>query len=108
PAGDPGADPITFAGGESSIAFSVSTIYAYGDNEIKVDSSPYDVYAFYSGDVNHDGLINLTDILSVYNGSTNFQTGYVAADVTGDNVVNLNDITLTYNNSAKFITLIRP
>ncbi|MEO8665954.1 MAG: integrin alpha [Ignavibacteria bacterium] len=91
----------------SNYTFITAATRAFGNNQIQIDASPTR-YAIYSGDVNHDGLVNLTDILSVYNGSTNFQTGYVNTDVTGDNVVNLSDLTLTYNNSTKFVHVIRP
>ncbi|MBK9225920.1 MAG: hypothetical protein IPL67_02350 [Ignavibacteria bacterium] len=51
------ANPVTFVNSDASIAFSVNSIYAYGNNEIQVDNSPYDVFAFYSGDVNQTGQL---------------------------------------------------
>lgn len=102
------ADPVTFVSDNSSIAFSVDASYAYGSNQIKVDSDPYNVFAFYSGDVNQDGSINLTDIISVYNNSAGFVAGYSVTDLNGDNITNLSDLIMTYNNSAKFVQVVRP
>ena len=102
------ANPVMFSYQQTSIAFSVDEIYAYGNNEIQVDASPYNVFAFYSGDVNQDGYIDLTDVLAIYNGANNFLTGYVVTDLTGDSIVDLTDILMAYNNSAKFVSVIRP
>ena len=102
------ADPVTFVNSDASVAFSVNSNYAYGDNEIQVDNNPYDVFAFYSGDVNQDGFIDLTDVLTIYNGTNNFLTGYVVTDLTGDSIVDLTDILMAYNNSVKFVSVIRP
>lgn len=102
------ANPVTFSGGSSSIAFSVNSIYAYGSNEIQVDSYPYDVYAFYSGDVNHDEVIDLSDLIQIFNDANQFTTGYVVTDVTGDDFVDLSDLTLTFNNAGNFVTVIKP
>ena len=102
------ADPVTFSGDAASIAFSVDAFYAYGNNQIQVDNDPYNVFAFYSGDVNQDGYIDLTDVLTIYNGANNFLTGYVVTDLTGDSIVDLTDILMAYNNSAKFVSVLRP
>ena len=97
------ANPITFLNSDASIAFSVNSAYAYGNNEIQVDTSPYDVFAFYSGDVNQDGFIDLTDVLIIYNGTNNFLTGYVVTDLNGDSIVDLSDLLFAYNNSVNFV-----
>ena len=102
------ADPVTFASDVASIAFSVDAVYAYGNNLIQVDYSPYNVFAFYSGDVNQDGSIDLTDVLQIYNNSNTFTTGYVSTDLTGDNTVDLTDLLMGYNNATGFVNLIRP
>jgi len=80
---------------------------AFGSNMIQVDTSPVR-FAVYSGDVNQDGVIDLNDVISVYNASTVFSTGYVFNDVNGDNIVDLNDIIITYNNSAGFVAAVKP
>ncbi len=80
---------------------------AYGDNEIQVDNSPLR-FGIYSGDVNQDGMIELADILIVFNDAGNFVSGYAVTDLTGDNAVDLNDLLITFNNSSNFVSLIRP
>ena len=81
--------------------------YAFGNNMIKVDEAPV-TYALYSGDVNQDGAVDLTDVLSVYNAASGFSSGYVVNDVTGNNIVDLTDILITYNNSAGFVAVVKP
>ncbi len=87
--------------------FTTANTQAYGNNMKQVDAAPV-TYAVYSGDVNQDGFVNLTDIIEVYNYSANFITGYVPADVNGDNVADLTDVVITYNNSSNFVSKITP
>lgn len=94
-------------GSPTSYSFITFLSQTYGDNSKQVDSAPLR-YAVYSGDVNGDKIINLTDIISVYNASTVFQTGYVVTDLTGDNTTNLTDISIVYNNSALFVQSVLP
>ncbi|MEO6695147.1 MAG: FG-GAP-like repeat-containing protein [Ignavibacteria bacterium] len=102
------ASPITFVNSDASVAFSPNSIYAYGNNEIKVDDTPYDVYAFYSGDVNQDGVIDATDNSAIDNDAYNFLTGYVATDLTGDDFVDASDAAIADNNAANFVAIARP
>lgn len=88
-----------------SYDFTNSNSKAYGNN-LKLKGSKYCIY---SGDINKDGFINLTDIVNVYNSSTNFVSGrYITEDLNGDNVVDLNDVTISFNNSNVFVHSIRP
>ncbi|MBX7041524.1 MAG: FG-GAP-like repeat-containing protein [Ignavibacteria bacterium] len=102
------ATPVTFVNSDASIAFSVDAIYAYGNNEIQVDASPYNVFAFYSGDVNQDGTIDATDISMIDNDAANFTGGYVVTDLTGDDFVDGTDFVIADNNAANFVSVIRP
>ncbi|MBX7041527.1 MAG: hypothetical protein K1X85_01390 [Ignavibacteria bacterium] len=102
------ADPVTFVSDNASIAFSVDAIYAYGNNQIQVDASPYNVFAFYSGDVNQDGTIDATDISMIDNDAANFVSGYVVTDLTGDDFVDGTDFVIADNNAANFVSVIRP
>ncbi|MBK8553988.1 MAG: hypothetical protein IPL53_24250 [Ignavibacteria bacterium] len=87
--------------------FSSSASQAFGNNLKLVDSSPLR-YALFSGTVNQDISIDLTDVLLVYNEAISFTTGYVNTDVTGENVTDLTDLLITYNNSTMFISVITP
>jgi hypothetical protein len=92
------------AGGSYFYDFTTAASQAYGDNMILT----FGRYCNYSGDVNQDGAINLTDQVETYNSSSNFITGYVVTDVNGDNLVDLTDITFIYNNARDFISKITP
>ncbi|MBK8549993.1 MAG: SBBP repeat-containing protein [Ignavibacteria bacterium] len=82
--------------------FTTALTKAYGNNQIQVDPAPLR-FGFFSGDVNQDGFVDLTDVLLVYNDASNFVTGYVNSDVNGNNVTDLTDIIITYNNSVSFV-----
>ena len=96
-----------FSSGYLSYDFSNNITKAYGDNIVQIDSSPIR-YGNYSGDVNQDGNINLTDIIQINNDAVSFKTGYVSSDTNGDNLVSLADILICYNNSIEFKNVIRP
>ncbi|MBS1516884.1 MAG: FG-GAP repeat protein [Bacteroidetes bacterium] len=102
------ADPVTFVSDNASIAFSVDAIYAYGNNEIQVDASPYNVFALYSGDVNQDGTIDLADGSLIDNDAFIFASGYLPTDLNGDGVIDLADAVFTDNNGFNFISKITP
>ncbi|MBK8552920.1 MAG: hypothetical protein IPL53_18415 [Ignavibacteria bacterium] len=91
-----------------SYAFNDSASKAYGNNQKLLTTNPFPLYGIYSGDVNQDGGIDLTDVTLIYNSANNFVTGYVAADVTCNNSVDLTDITIAYNNSVGFVSTKRP
>lgn len=82
----------------------LSDTAAFGNN-LKLKGTKYCIY---SGDVNQDKAVNLSDVLLVYNDSQNFVTGYVNSDLNGDNLVNLSDISIASNNSALFIRAVTP
>ena len=87
--------------------FTTANSQAYGDNMKQADSSPLR-FAIYSGDVNQDGFINLTDVVGIYNDAGNFVTGYKVTDVNGDSITDLSDVIISNNNSVGFVTLVRP
>lgn len=84
--------------------FTSSPAQAFGNNLILKGSK----YCIYSGDINADGIVNLTDILIIYNDVGIFMTGYTPSDVNGDNTVNLEDLIIVYNNSSNFVSRVKP
>jgi len=80
---------------------------AFLNNQVQVDNSPVRL-GIYSGDVNQDNFVELSDIGLVYNDVSTFATGYVNTDVTGDNIVELADLVLTYNNAVNFVSRKKP
>jgi len=77
---------------------------SYGNNMVLINGK----WCFYSGDVIQDGLIDLTDIVRIYNDATVFSTGYYVTDLNGDNFTDLTDLLIAFNNSTKFIAKITP
>ena len=100
--------PVTLGTTGSTFFGMTSTLTsAFGSNMIQVNNSPV-TYAFYSGDVNQDGSINLTDVLSINNDANTFVSGYVVTDLTGNEIVDITDVLMAYNNSVNFVSVIRP
>jgi plastocyanin len=98
-------NPVAFtSGGTVNYDFTNSSNQAYGSN-LTLKSGKY---TFYSGDVNQDGSINLTDVLQVYNEATLFAAGYVVTDVNGDNITDLADVLIAQNNANNFVSVSRP
>ncbi len=92
------------AGGFSSYDFTGNAASAYGNNEVfKLGK-----YCLYSGDVNKDGIIDLTDTQLIDNDSYNFISGYISTDVNGDNYVDVSDASIADNNSSNFVGEIAP
>ena len=102
------------AGGESFAAgtaftynFTTASTQAYGNNMLQIDTSPVR-YGVFSGDVNHDGTIDATDVSTIDNDASNFVSGYVVTDLTGDNFVDGTDFAIADNNAANFVSVVRP
>ena len=100
------ANSISYtAGNITNFTFIPSASQAFGSNQIQVDTSPVR-YAIYSGDVNQDGTIDLTD-LSLIDGSY-YGTGYLPTDINGDGVVDISDSAIADNNSYNFVGKVTP
>ncbi len=98
-------NPVSYVPGTTlNYNFTTNVTQAFGNNMVIINTKS----CFYSGDVNQDGNIDLTDITLVYNDANNFVTGYIRTDVNGDKVVDLTDLTLVYNNSVSFVGVVRP
>lgn len=87
--------------------FSSSQSAAFGNNLVLIDTSP-NKYGIYSGDVNQDGSIDLTDNTLIDNDYINFVSGYVKTDLNGDNFVDLVDATIADNNAFNFVSTEKP
>lgn len=93
-----------FANGFNFYDFTSSDTQAYGNNLKFV----YPKFCIYSGDVNQNGFVDITDILIADNDAFNFVSGYVASDVNGDSIVDIQDLQIIDNNAFNFVGLIRP
>ncbi|MDQ3020780.1 MAG: M12 family metallo-peptidase [Bacteroidota bacterium] len=99
------------SGGESyvmgtafSYDFTSAITQAFGNNLILRSTE----YCIYSGDVNQDYSIDLSDLAQIDNALSNFANGYVPEDLNGDFFVDLADYTFADNNAANFVTRIAP
>lgn len=100
---------VNFSGNNMNYTFFFNISSAYGSNMKLIDGLPdIDKYGIFSGDVNQDGFINLSDVVDIYNDAGNFITGYKVTDTNGDDITDLSDILIANNNSIGFVTLVRP
>jgi len=88
-----------FSNNVMNLDMTFSSGQAYGNNLIKVGN----VYCIYSGDINQDGTIDITDVTSVNTDNINFKRGYLVTDLNGDEIINTTDLLITYNNSSRFV-----
>ncbi|MBK8550021.1 MAG: hypothetical protein IPL53_02760 [Ignavibacteria bacterium] len=100
-------NPVMFTTGMLTYDFSNSANKAFGNNQKQIGTLPVK-FAFYSGDYNQDGFVNLDDVIGVYNAAGSFTNGYVPTDMNGDNITDLSDIIITNNNSSGFVSVVKP
>ena len=84
--------------------FTTSSSQAFRNN-MKLKGTKY---CLYSGDVDQNGIINLTDAILIYNDAFNFEYGNAVNDLNGDNIVDLNDILIVNSNMNSFIKVWTP
>ena len=84
--------------------FTDSDSKAFGNN-LKMKGSKYCIY---NGDVNNDGVIDLTDLVIVFNDVSNLSSGYLVSDINGDEFTDLSDLLIVYNNASEFVINIIP
>jgi len=85
--------------------FTSSITQSFGSNMILNGNK----YCIFSGDIDQDGYINLSDVIPINNDASSFVTGsYLVSDLTGDNIVDLTDLSICYNNASNFVRVIRP
>lgn len=100
-------NPIPFSGDSASYDFTIASSQAYGNNQIQLNSSPVK-FGVYSGDVNQDGTVDLTDGSLIDNDALNFATGYLSTDLNGDEIIDVADAVFADNNAFNFVSKIRP
>ena len=79
--------------------FTTSPAQAFGNNLIL----KYGKYCVYSGDVDRNRMIELSDQLNIFNDVNSFAVGYEDSDLNGDGVVDLIDLSMVTNNSNFFV-----
>jgi hypothetical protein len=99
------ASPVVFGSGMIAYNFTDAASKAFGSNMIEKAAGKW---AFFSGDVNQDGLVDSGDMNPVENASTAITYGYVVEDVNGDGLVDSGDMNLTENNSMAIVMIQSP
>lgn len=66
------------------------------------------IWAFYSGDINQDEIVDSGDVVDVANDSDVAEFGVIVTDITGDGVVDSFDFSMVSNNSDAVIYTQRP
>jgi hypothetical protein len=93
------------------VAFTASTLYnfgsasqAYGMNLGLVGTTP----VIYSGDIDHNGVIDLDDYPLWENDYNNFGSGYISTDIDGSGAADLSDYPFWENGYNNFIGVQKP
>jgi len=83
------AVPIVFS--NDSIYYDFTTLgnNAYGNNMKQIESGKF---ALFVGDVNQDGVVDITDLVDMDIDLTNGSSGYIVYDLNGDGVVDISDL----------------
>lgn len=95
---------LLIKGSTANYSFTDSSNQAYGNN-MKLKNGKWCIY---SGDVNQDGIVDLSDISITDIDNLNFVTGYTSTDVNGDGIVDVSDIALVDTNNLNFVSKITP
>jgi hypothetical protein len=99
------ANTIVFTANSLPYDFTLSDYQAYGQNLVAI--GPY-WYALYSGDVNKDGIIDISDMAMIDNDVLIHATGYRNTDIDGNLSVDASDYLIADRNAEMFISLMRP
>jgi len=94
----------SFSSNQLSYNFTTAATQAFGSN-MKLKGTKWTIF---SGDVNQDGLVDLSDVSLTDTDNLNFVIGYVVTDVNGDNIVDLSDISIVDINNLNFVSKIPP
>lgn len=84
--------------------FTKASSQAYGDNM----KNSGGLWSFYQGDINQNEIINLDDVILVYNDASSFVSGNAVTDLNCDNIVDLTDLITVFSNSSNFVHVIKP
>jgi len=94
----------TFGSTGLTYNFTTDSAKAYGNN-LNPEGLKWTIY---NGDADQNGVIELVDVILIYNDAISFVTGYINTDINGDNIIDLEDILIAYNNSSDFVSVARP
>ena len=94
------ANPVYFNQPTIHYDFTSLSSSAYGNN---LGLNQDGTYSILSGDVNKNGVIDLSDYILIENAMINFTAGYLLMDLTGDHLIESSDYSLVENNFSRII-----
>ncbi len=97
--------PILVGTSPVSYDFTTASSKAFGGNMVEVEPG---VWAFYTGDINQDEVIDASDAVDLLNDVSGSIFGYTPTDLNGDGSVDNSDTPFFSNNSEFSIFCIRP
>ncbi|MBL7755457.1 MAG: hypothetical protein JNM44_13365, partial [Chitinophagaceae bacterium] len=89
----------------TSYDFSVAATQVYGGNQHEVESG---IFAFLTGDMNQDGVVDGLDYNDWEIDNNNFGSGYLSTDLNGDGIVDGLDFLLWEVNNNNFAGVLQP
>jgi hypothetical protein len=92
--------PQTFTADSLSYDFTTASNKAFGNN-LKLISGKWCIYG---GDVNQDGIVESTDLNSVFMDNVTGATGYIPTDLNGDSITEIEDLNLVFTNNIAGVT----
>lgn len=95
---------VASPGSASAYDFRTSIAKAFGSNMKTVEGSA----SLFTGDVDTDGFVDVSDISLVDNDATQFLSGYNVTDLNNDGIVDLADLVFADNSASQFVTMVRP
>jgi hypothetical protein len=99
------SSPISFASDTISYNFTTVASKAYGDNQKEVAPG---IFAMLVGDVNQDGVVDISDLVAMDADLTNGTLGYIVYDLNGDGVVDISDLVKIDENLTNGVVVITP
>jgi hypothetical protein len=100
--------PVAFSSGEINYDFTTGYNMAFSDGVNYPMKNIGGVYTIYSGDINQDGGIDITDMQITENDASSFAFGYNVSDCQGDGGSDISDMQIIENNGSLFIYYARP
>ena len=97
--------PVSFAGDTINYDFTTSASKAYSDNQKEVSTG---IYAILVGDVNQDGVVDISDLVGMDADLTNGTLGYIVYDMNGDGVIDISDLVIIDENLTNGVVVMTP
>lgn len=98
------AQPVSFNANVITYNFTTGAEKAYGFNQVERGNQ----WLMIGGDVNQDGMVNLSDVSAIENSAIHFCAGYLKEDINGDGLIDADDIILADNNAANGYSSMHP